>query len=255
MDASHSKNLDEENMKLLERNSAEWWDPSGSSCVLHSMNLLRIPFIVDGLINSGVIKAENRNKPDVLKGLNILDVGCGAGILSEGLARLSANVTGLEPSSKLLEAANDHLQGQSLNIKYSSDFIEDHAMTNAEKYDAVVASEVVEHVPEKLSFLVGMAKCVKPNGSIFITTPNRSIISWIATEIAVLLGVFPKGTHEWNQFIRPSEVAEILKNENCSTRIVRGIWYTPIFNKFNFIPYQGVHYALHSIKQDNKKMK
>ena len=239
-------------MKLLERNSDEWWDASN---VLHSMNLLRVPFIIDSLISTGLIKAEDRNKTDVLKGLNILDVGCGAGILSEALAKLKANVIGLEPAPKLIEVAKNHLQGQSLNIKYLSELIEDFSINNAEKYDAVVASEVVEHVPEKLSFLIGMAKCVKPKGSLIITTPNRSIVSWIATEIAVLFKVFPKGNHDWNQFIRPSEVSEILRDENCKITLVRGIWYTPILDKFNFIPYQGIHYALHAVKQDCKKEK
>ncbi|CAG9809396.1 unnamed protein product [Chironomus riparius] len=251
MDIS-KKNVDEENIKLLERNSDEWWDASN---VLHSMNLLRVPFIIDSLISTGMIKLKDRNKPDVLKGLKILDVGCGAGILSEALAKLKAKVTGLEPAPKLIEVAKDHLQGQSLDIKYLPELIEDFAINNSEKFDAVVASEVVEHVPDKLSLLIGMAKCVKPKGSIIITTPNRSIVSWIATELAVLFKVFPKGTHDWNQFITPSEVSEILRNEDCRTSLVRGIWYTPILDKFNFIPYQGIHYALHAVKEDYKKEK
>ncbi|XP_070490431.1 ubiquinone biosynthesis O-methyltransferase, mitochondrial-like isoform X2 [Chironomus tepperi] len=252
---STATNVDVDNVKLLETSAAEWWDPSGIQTAIHSLNPCRIALIIDGLISTGKIKAEDRNKPDVLKGIDILDVGCGAGILTEALARLKANVVGLDPSEELVKIARDHMKGQSLNIEYITEFIEDYSIKNPEKYDAVVASEVVEHVPDQKSFLLGMAKCVKPNGSLFITTPNRTMFSYVGTKIAYMLKVIVKDSHTWSHFITPSEVAVILKEQNCNTILVRGLWFTPFFNTFCFAPYQGMQYALHAVKYDNQKQK
>ncbi|XP_070490406.1 ubiquinone biosynthesis O-methyltransferase-like [Chironomus tepperi] len=257
MDTSkkNDANVDADNVKLLETVSAEWWDPSGIQKGLHAMNPLRVRFVIDGLISTGKINAENKNKPDVLKGINILDVGCGAGILTEALARLEGNVIGLDPSEELVKVARDHMKGQSLNIEYITEFIEDYSNKNPEKYDVVVASEVIEHVPDQKSFLLGMAKCVKPNGSLIITTPNRTLVSCVTTKIAELIKVLQKDSHVWSHFITPSEVEDILDEIDFDTTIVRGMWYTPIFNIFSFVPYQGITYALHAVKQNSKKLR
>ncbi|CAG9809235.1 unnamed protein product [Chironomus riparius] len=248
-------NVDEKNMKLIEETSKEWWDPYGIQIGLHAMNPLRIGFIRDGLISTGMIKAEDRNKTDVLKGIKILDVGCGAGVLTEGLGKLKAHVIGIDPSEELLNVAKDHIKGQSMNVKYIMEYIEEHSINNSDKYDAVVASEVVEHVPDPKALILEMVKCVKPNGSIFITTPNRTYISWITTIIAEQLKFLQKDSHDWNQFVTHSEVEDILKEKNCKTVSVRGTIYYPFFNKFTFFPYNGMHYFLHAVKQDSKKQK
>ncbi|XP_070490231.1 ubiquinone biosynthesis O-methyltransferase, mitochondrial-like [Chironomus tepperi] len=250
-------NVDEENIKHLEKVSLEWWDPRGIQILLHSMNPLRVEFIRDGLINTGMIKAEDRDKPDVFKGISILDVGCGAGVLTEALAKLDANVTGLEPSEELIRVARDHIKGQPINVEYISEYVEEHSIKNADKYDAIVASEVVEHVPDQKAFLQELTKCLKPNGSIFITTPNRTIFSLIMVKFIAeyILNIIQRASHDWWHFIRPSEVETILEEKNCKTVSVRGIWYTPFFNYFNFIRYAGIHYFLQAVKQDNKKEK
>ena len=242
-------------MKLLETISAEWWDPSGVQILLHSMNPLRVAFICDGLISTGAVKAENKNKPDVLKGIKILDVGCGAGVLTEALAKLKADVTGLEPSEELIRVARDHLKDKSLNVEYISEFIEEYSINNAEKFDVVIASEVVEHVPDQRAFLHELTKCLKPNGSLFITTPNRTIVSWVMVKILAeyVFNIIQRGSHDWKHFIRPSEVEEILEEKNCKTVLVRGIWYTPFVNVFNFLKYTGIHYVLHAVKRESKK--
>ncbi|XP_070490527.1 ubiquinone biosynthesis O-methyltransferase-like [Chironomus tepperi] len=247
---SKFKNVDENDLKHLSSFSTQWWDVSGPVKPLHLMNQVRVPFIRDGLISTGAVKPENINKPDVLKGLNILEVGCGAGILTEALARLKANVTGLEPATDLIEAARDHLKGQSLNIEYISEFIEEHAVDNAEKYDAVVASEVLEHIPDQRTFLHELTKCVKPNGSIFITTFNKTQVSWLVGIVIAeyVMDFIPKGTHDWNQFISPSDVSKILNENNCNTVLVHGFGYNPINETFSFRKYDGVNYALQAVK-------
>jgi len=242
-------------MKLIGTLSSEWWDPHGLAMYSRVMNPLRLSFICDGLISTGAIKAEDKNKPDVLKGIKILDVGCGAGVLTEALAKLKADVTGLEPSEELIRVARDHLKGQSLNVEYISEFIEEFSINNADKFDVVISSEVVEHVPDQKAFLQELTKCLKPNGSLFITTPNRTLISWLLVKILAeyVFNIIQRGSHDWNHFIRPSEVKEILEEKNCKTVLVRGTWYTPLINKMNFFKYTGIHYLLHAVKQDSKK--
>lgn len=248
------RNVDEKDLKHLGSFSAHWWDLNGPFKPLHIMNQIRVPFIRDGLIRTGMINSSNKNDSDVLKGLNILDVGSGAGILSEALAKLKANVTGLEPSSELIKVSKDHLKGQPLNIEYISELVEEHSINNASKYDAIVASEVIEHVPDQRAFLAGIVKCLKPNGSIFITTPNRTLVSLVLVKLIseYVINIIPKGTHDWRQFIKPSEVKEILKEMNCDVVSNRGFCYNPINGSFKFLKYNGVSYTLHAVKNDSE---
>ncbi|KAL7017926.1 hypothetical protein ACKWTF_010570 [Chironomus riparius] len=251
-----NNNIDAANLKVLEDLSGDWWDPNSEVICLHSINPVRISLIRDELINTGRIKAADRNKPDVLKGFHILDVGCGAGVLAEPLARMGAKITAIDPSEVLIRVAKEHLGNEPLDIEYMVQYIEEHSINNPEKYDVVIASEVIEHVPDQRALLDELSKCVKPNGSIFITTPNRTLISWFGMLIAEhILGILAKGAHDWYHFIRPSEVEKILNEKNCKTVAVRGIWYTPFFNIYNIIRYAGMHYGLHAIKQENKKNK
>jgi polyprenyldihydroxybenzoate methyltransferase/3-demethylubiquinol 3-O-methyltransferase len=250
---SNDQNIDEKNLQFLGSLSSEWWDPMGPMMPLHKMNPLRISYIRDGLISTGRIKREDKKKPDVFRGIKILEVGCGAGVLSEELAKYRADVTALDPSEELLNVAKDHLKGQSLNVEYICEFLEQHLIDNAGKYDAVVASEVIEHVPDQKALLHEMVQSLKPNGSLFITTPNRTIMSWLLIKIVAeyVLHVIPKGAHVWSHFIKPSEVTEILKEKNCKTVSARSFWFTPIINKFSFVKYTGTQYALHAVKHDS----
>lgn len=147
------------------------------------MNRARVPFIRDGLISPGIVDATKITKSNVLKGFKILDVGCGAGILSEALASLGADVVGLDPSEDLIATAKEHIADQEhLKLEYRCELIEDHAAANKEKkYDAVVASEVVEHVVNKKPFLKSCVEALKPGGSMFVTTINKSWWSWICS--------------------------------------------------------------------------
>jgi len=244
------RKVDKKDIAHLGHFSSQWWDVSGPIKLLHRMNQIRVPFIRDGLISTGAVKAENINAPDVLKGLKILEVGCGAGILTEGLARLKANMIGLEPSLELIEAGKEHLKGQSLNIEYISELIEEHSVDNAEKYDAVIASKIIEVVPDQRAFLHELIKCVKPNGSIFITIPNKTFVSWLLIKAISekVINIIPEGTHDWNKFISPADLTKLLNEKNCNTVLVRGMLYNPFCEIFSFISSDKISYVLHAVK-------
>jgi polyprenyldihydroxybenzoate methyltransferase / 3-demethylubiquinol 3-O-methyltransferase len=245
------------NMTDVEHHSSfsnEWWDPAGPMKGLHAMNTVRVPLIRDGLISTGLIEDLKINRANVLEGVKILEVGCGAGILTEALGKLKANVTALDPSEKLLSTAREHLsEPERTNIEYTCETIENHAQNNKEKYDAVVASEVLEHVVDQKAFLAACIETLKPGGSIFITTFNKTQASWLAGIIAAehILSLVPKNTHDWNLFISPADVEKILKDLNCSTVLVHGMRYEFWRNTCVWSSYLGVNYALHAVKNDN----
>lgn len=233
--------------------SSEWWDPNGPMKGLHAYNKVRVPLIRDGLISTGMVKEDKINKRNVLQGMKILEVGCGAGILTEALGKLKANVTALDPSETLLSTARDHLKDLDSNIEYVCETIENHAQCNQEKYDAVVASEVLEHVVDQSSFLKACVDTLKPNGSIFITTFNKTQASWLAGIIAAehVFNLVPQNTHDWNLFISPSDVEKILKSFNCSTVLIHGVRYEFWRNTCVWSSFTGVNYALHAVKNQN----
>lgn len=231
--------------------SEDWWNPSGPMKGLHAMNSLRVPLIRDGLISTGIIQDHNINRSNVLEGVNVLEVGCGAGILTEALGKLKANVIALDPSEKLLSTARARPL-ETMKVEYICETIEKHAQNNKEKYDAVVASEVLEHVVDQKSFIQSCVDTLKPGGSIFFTTFNKTQASWLAGIIAAehILNIVPKNTHDWNLFISPAEVEKILKDLNCSTVLVHGIRYEFWRNTCVWSSYTGVNYALHAVKNE-----
>ncbi|KAG5668846.1 hypothetical protein PVAND_016768 [Polypedilum vanderplanki] len=198
------------------------------------MNKTRIDLVCDGLISTGVIKASQRNQPNVFQGLKILDLGCGGGILVEALAKLKAEVT-------------EDIRG---NVRYILDTIEEHCKTHENYYDVITCSEVLEHVIDKKSLLDAACKTLKPGGSIFFTTFNKTFFSWFMGIIVgeYLLRVIPVGCHSYNLFISPEDVAKILEKSNCKTNILRGIYYNCITRNFWVYKWSGYHYAMQSVK-------
>jgi polyprenyldihydroxybenzoate methyltransferase / 3-demethylubiquinol 3-O-methyltransferase len=233
--------------------SNDWWDPNGPMKGLHAYNTIRVPLIRDGLVSTGIVDEQKVNKANILEGVKILEVGCGGGILTKALGNLKANVTALEPSEKLLETAREQLRDHEDRITLASETIESHALLNKEKYDAVVASEVLEHVVDQKSFLTACVETLKPGGSIFITTFNKTQASWLFGVIAAehILNLVPKDTHDWNLFVSPKEVEQILKTLNCSTVLVHGMRYEFWRNTCVWSSYDGINYALHAVKNEN----
>jgi len=233
--------------------ASDWWNPDGVCKPLHSMNRLRIPLIRDGLINTNMTNPDMIGTDTPLLGTKILDVGCGAGIVAEQLARVGAEVTGLDAAQENIEAARLHMQGDDSiadRLTYKCMTLEDHAASCGEAYDAVVASEVIEHVENPASFVGLCSSVVKQNGSCFFTTINRNTRSWLAAVVGAeyILGLLPKGTHDWNKFVTPQELEEMLEEAGCRTRLVHGMFYIPGVNKWTWVGDTGVNYALQSVK-------
>ncbi|KYM81178.1 Hexaprenyldihydroxybenzoate methyltransferase, mitochondrial [Atta colombica] len=230
-----------------------WWNENGPMKPLHLYNSFRIQFLKDELINTG-FKIQNPDFP--LEKIKIMEVGCGGGILTEGLARAGAQVTGIDASEQLIKVAKDHAKMNrdiSEKVNYVHSTIEDFVNKESENstYDAIISSEVLEHVSDPQLFLKECMKIVKPGKSIFLTTINRTLTSWLSTIIATeyIFRIIPCGTHTWNKFITPHEVQCILKNYDCETRSIRGAKLNLITRKWSWSSSLSTFYLLHAIKQ------
>jgi len=181
--------------------AARWWDPNGPMAPLHRMNPLRCDWVARRLA-----AAQGRQGTD-LEGLSVLDVGCGAGLASEGLARFGARVTGLDAAGAALAAARAHAEAQGLRIDYREGRPEDLAAEGAQ-FDAVVALEVIEHVADRAAFLAALAAVLKPGGMLFLSTLNRTSRSFLFAKLGAeyLLRLLPRGTHDWRMFVTPAEL-------------------------------------------------
>jgi ubiquinone biosynthesis O-methyltransferase len=212
--------------------------------------------IRDGILNPGVIfKQRIKSEENCLKGYKILDVGCGAGILSEALAELGAEVVGLEPAEALVEVAKKHSSRRNdLNIKYSTELVQDHAEKYKDHYDVVVLSEVIEHVTNQEFLVESCVKSLKPGGLIFISTVKKSWWSWIVAILfgEYILGFLPIGTHDWNQFINPEVVSVYLEKNNCKTLQCQGFWFDVFRHKCVYRELFTTAYMLHAVKRGEK---
>ncbi|XP_075153008.1 ubiquinone biosynthesis protein COQ3, mitochondrial [Haematobia irritans] len=259
---SGATNYSEDTQREVQHHSKlafDWWDRNGPMKALHALNSLRVPFIRDGLISRGNVSKDLIGTTNVLQNQKILEVGCGGGILTEQLARLGASITALDLGEDLIEAARNHLS-QEANpqlcdlIKYKLESMELHAKDsrNLNYYDAIVISEVLEHVEDKVSFLTASTQCLKPGGSIFITTINQTIPMWVG---GVLIGEYvfniaPKGTHHFKKMISPLDVQRILDTMGCHTVLVNGSTYDFWSNRWRWINSTCMCYALQAVKTD-----
>ncbi|XP_018051354.1 PREDICTED: ubiquinone biosynthesis O-methyltransferase-like [Atta colombica] len=229
----------------------DWWNENSQLIYLHLYAPVRIKFVRNGLANAGV-QMQNAVLP--LEGLKIVDVGCGGGILTERLARIGAQVTGIDASTDLINIAKEHAKldpNISERVNYIQTTVEDFSQKEKESYDAVVASEVLEHVADVQLFLKKCVEILKPGGSIFITTENRTVASWLFVIVAAEY-IFKKitfGTHDWNKFITPHEVQHILDGYGCRTRLIHGLKFNPLLKQWSSSSCTAIFYCLHAIKQ------
>lgn len=249
---SHSQStVLKEEVNKHTRLAQSWWDPNGPMKALHTMNSVRIPFIKTSLLNTGVINETHARSKLPFSNLKILDVGCGGGLLAESLARLGAHVTAIDPSEELIQIASIHAKANvDTPPKYLATNIEDFSKDNKDQFDAVVMSEVIEHIENKKLFLDCSVSTLKPRGSLIVTTPQKSFISFLGTIVMgeYILGLVPKGTHSYSQFITPTDLSAELTGLNCTTSSVVGLHYNPLSNHWHIGSFPVFNYALHAIK-------
>jgi 2-polyprenyl-6-hydroxyphenyl methylase/3-demethylubiquinone-9 3-methyltransferase len=202
--------------------AADWWDPGGSSAMLHKLNPVRLAYIRDRIDQHWGLD-EHDLKP--LKGRRAGDVGCGAGLLAEPLSRLGAEVTAVDAAPENIEAARAHALGQGLEIDYRVGGVE--ALADA-GFDLVTCLEVVEHVADVRAFVDGLAGALAKNGLLILSTPNRTAWSrLVMIGIGEGTGRIPRGTHDWNRFLCPEELCALLRDADLEIADVTGLAWTP----------------------------
>ncbi len=207
--------------------AAGWWDPKGSSAMLHRLNPVRLGYLREAV--DAHWRGDSRSvKP--LAGKRALDVGCGAGLLCEPLTRLGAEVTGIDAAAENVEAAKAHAVAMGLAIDYRAGDVARLGLTG---FDLVTAMEVIEHVSDKSAFLAALAAALAPGGLLILSTPNRTARSrLLLVEGAERLGAIPRGTHHWEDFVTPGELRELLATAGLEMGEPRGIAWSPM---------QGLH--------------
>ena len=230
--------LDKKEIEKFSEIAEEWWNPSGKFKPLHKFNPIRIKYIKDNLINDFNLK--NKKKP--LNGIKILDIGCGGGLLSEPLARLGANVTGIDPINKNIEIAKHHLKKSKLKINYHNSSPEKFQSKN--KYDVILNMEIVEHVENIDFFIKQSAKFLKKSGIMFVATLNQTLKSYLFAIIGAeyILKWLPIGTHDWQKFVRPDELFKICKKNSLKLECFDGMSFNPLIDKWSISNDKSVNY-------------
>ncbi|VEI44747.1 3-demethylubiquinone-9 3-methyltransferase [Actinobacillus equuli] len=204
--------------------AATWWDPNGSFKPIHLLNPLRLDYI--------------QQKSNGLFGKKVLDVGCGGGILSEAMAKAGANVTGIDMTTEPLEIARKHAEESGLTIDYRQttieDFVQNQTACHAEKFDVITCMEMLEHVPDPLSIIQSCKALLKPNGVLFFSTINRTFKAYMLVIIGAeyVLKMLPKGTHEFEKFIKPAELLNWCDQAELRCLEMKGYHFNPLTEKF-----------------------
>jgi 2-polyprenyl-6-hydroxyphenyl methylase / 3-demethylubiquinone-9 3-methyltransferase len=203
--------------------AADWWDPKGSSAMLHKLNPVRLGFIRT-VIDAHFGVDDKARYP--LAGKSALDVGCGAGLLCEPLARMGAAVTGVDAAPENVEAAKAHAALSGLAIDYRAGELAEQGLG---KFDVVTSMEVIEHVTDPAAFIAELAAHLKPDGQLLLSTPNRTAASRLfLVEAAERLGQVPRGTHDWHRFLTPEELGGLLADAGLEVTEMRGIAFSPL---------------------------
>ncbi len=240
-----SSTINKEEIQKFSKLADEWWDVNGKFKPLHMFNPIRIEYI------TGIIKRYyniKKNRVDFLNGFNILDIGCGGGLISEPMARLGAKVTGIDASEKNIHVAQSHANKSNLQINYINTTPEN--LKEFEKFDVVLNLEIIEHVDNVDLYINSCHKLLKKGGLMFTATLNRTFTSYVKAIIGAeyILRWLPIGTHDWNKFIKPEELEKLLSKEKFSNVDIQGLKFNPFFNKWKKSKDLSVNYIISSLK-------
>ena len=248
------RTVDADDVARFAQLAERWWDPAGPFAPLHKLNPTRIAFIRDRL-------AARRGRDPLaarpLDGLRILDVGCGGGLLCEPMARLGADVTGIDAAAESVAVAADHAAAHGLTIDYRDDSVEALAARGGQ-YDVVLNMEIVEHVADLAAFLDAAGACVRPGGAMFVATLNRTAKAFALAIVGAeyVLGWVPRGTHQWSKFVRPAELIGHLRRGGLQVDEVTGLAYSPLRDRWTLGRDLDVNYMLLATKSgaDDKRL-
>ncbi len=237
--------INKEEIQKFSKLADEWWDVNGKFKPLHMFNPIRIEYILDEITKHFKLDKEIKLP---LNNLNILDIGCGGGLISEPMARLGGNVTGIDAAKKNIKIASLHSKESNLKIRYLENSPEQ--LKEKEKFDIILNLEIVEHVENVDLYLQSCYGLLKRNGLMFTATINRTLISYIKAIIGAeyVLRWLPIGTHDWNKFVKPEELQKKLTDKKFTTKNIKGLEFNPIFNKWKKSDNLSVNYIICSSK-------
>jgi 2-polyprenyl-6-hydroxyphenyl methylase/3-demethylubiquinone-9 3-methyltransferase len=237
--------INKEEIQKFSKLADEWWDVNGKFKPLHMFNPIRIEYITDKIKQHFKINAGNLN---YLKGLNILDIGCGGGLISEPMARLGGRVTGIDASEKNIKVAKIHAKKNELKINYLNKSPEE--LENKDKFDIILNLEIVEHVDNVGLYIESCYNLLKKDGLMFTATLNRSFMSYLKAIIGAeyIMRWLPIGTHDWNKFLKPEELEKQLQDKKFSMVEIKGLEFNPLLNKWKKSNNLSVNYIIASSK-------
>ena len=228
-------NINLHEIELFDQLAQQWWDENGPMKTLHHINPLRVNYI-----DSRCPVAEK----------TVLDVGCGAGLLSEALTQRGAHVTGIDASQSAIETAKLHAVKSQLTVNYHLSTAEDFAQNHANHFDVVTCLEMLEHVPDPQAIVQACAQLCKPGGHVFFSTINRTASAFLGAIIGAeyLLTLIPKGTHHYQQLIKPSELMATIRQSNLQAKHLSGIQYNPLTQQCRLSRNVSINYLVHATK-------
>jgi len=235
MNGQSQTNVDPAEVEKFAAAASRWWDPEGEFGPLHKLNPVRMQYIIERVD---------------LRGKRVLDVGCGGGLLSESLAAAGAHVTAIDVTAASLDVARLHGLESGITVDYRLITVEALALEQAASYDIITCMEMLEHVPDPLSILDACARLLKPGGRLFLSTINRNPKSWLMAIVGAeyILGLLPRGTHDYNKLIRPSELAAGIRRQGLQLDDVVGLQYNPARRQFKLTSNVDVNYLACSTK-------
>ena len=233
MSRENLNNLDAQEQQKFDAVAPSWWDPEGPFRPLHDLNPARLKYI-----------SERVHLPDA----QVLDVGCGGGILAEAMAARGARVTAIDVAPRVLEVAKLHLLESGVKVDYRRATIEQLADDQADKFDVVTCLEMLEHVPDPASTIEAMARAMKPGGHIFLSTLNRTLAAFVFGIVGAeyLARILPRGTHRYDRFIRPSELSAWLRQAGLSVSNICGLHYNPVLRFVRLGGHVNINYMVHA---------